>query len=198
MLLPCLRCGRFLVSALIPRGFRHLELTDLICERCWTPHCLSAQRSEGRWRAAYNRDTRRYPSDCYDDIESPVVTLKGGAWKFEDDDSPFSHRGPIVVYKRKRFSRAQIRTIWGSSSGKCHLCGRLWRPEEHGSRGWHVDHVIPNVGGGRDTEMLENFLVACARCNLKKGRGYSSLAIREALSKVLGVSGFCVLAEFLL
>ena len=61
---------------------------------------------------------------------------------------------------------------------------------QRGRKGWHVDHVIPNGGGGRETEMLDNFGVACAGCNLRKGRGYTNRSIKEAIRNLFtNVSG---------
>lgn len=48
-----------------------------------------------------------------------------------------------------------------------------------------MDHLIPHTGGGADTETLENMKVACSRCNLKKGKGYSEAAIRLGLKELV-------------
>jgi len=179
---PCLRCGRLTVAALIPEAFNSLELRDLTCKRCATPHFLIARVEDGMWWAVYDRDTRRYSSDYYDEmpfvrVEVPNVPLS----QPEDDDAPYPHYGPISIYRCKRFSPEEIQTIWLQSRRRCHICGKGWRLNQHGRTGWHVDHWIPNSGGGRDTEMMDNFRVACASCNLKKGRGYTARSIRKAL-----------------
>ena len=45
--------------------------------------------------------------------------------------------------------------------GKCQYCG---------ARGaGHADHIIPKARGGLDT--LDNLILACASCNLRKGAG---------------------------
>ena len=101
------------------------------------------------------------------------------------DDPDETLCGPIVVYKRKRFSLAEVRTIWKRSCHRCHLCGKVWKLSQRGRYGWHIDHVIPNIGGGHKTEEMSNFRVACATCNLRKGRGYTSKIIRQALEQIL-------------
>jgi 5-methylcytosine-specific restriction endonuclease McrA len=137
------------------------------------------------WWAIYDRDTRRYPSDYYDETPTVIVKLaKVSLNSLENDDTPYPSHGPIIVYRRKRFSSHDIRTIWLQSCRQCHLCGKQWKLKERARNGWHVDHVIPNNGGGKDTEMMANFLVACARCNLKKGRGYTPRMIRDALRSI--------------
>lgn len=181
---PCLRCGQFTVAALIPqpRPFEKLELSDLTCKRCAAPHFLIAKIEDKMCWAVYDRDTRRYPSEFYDENPFVCVKLKDAPLTHSgNDDSPFPCYGPIVVFKRKRFTRQEIRTTWLRSGCRCHICQKKWRLGQHGRTGWHVDHFIPNSGGGRDTEMMDNFLVACARCNLKKGRGYTTRLVREAL-----------------
>ena len=145
------------------------------------PHFLRVEIRNGVWHAVYDRDTRRYPSEYYDDVPFVRVELKRVPLGQQDDDAPFSCYGPIVVFKRKRFSQAERRQIWLQSDRKCHLCDKCWKLGHHGRKGWHVDHVIPNVGGGGDTEIMGNFRVSCAKCNLKKGRGYTEAEVREAL-----------------
>ena len=47
------------------------------------------------------------------------------------------------------------------TDGHCAYCGA-----ELGATGWHCDHVIPRSQGGG--WKFNNFIPACARCNLKK------------------------------
>jgi 5-methylcytosine-specific restriction endonuclease McrA len=184
---PCLRCARLTVAALIPQPSTHLEMGDLICKECGAPHYLIAKKESGFWRVIYERDTRRYPYDHYD--ESPFTGLSKHKnvrlANCEEDNRPFPQYGQILIYKRKRFSSREIHTIWLRSGCKCHLCGKRWQLNQHGNRGWHIDHEIPNSGGGRDTEMLRNFLVACAKCNLKKGNGRPRRLVDDALRRLL-------------
>jgi hypothetical protein len=135
------------------------------------------------WSAIYDRDTRRYPSDYYEEQPFVVVTTKKAL--LQDDDPPFPDRGAICVFTRRRFSRDEIKRIWIQSNRKCYMCKKKWKLAERSRTGWHIDHLIPNIGGGKETEMMENFRVACARCNLGKGRGYTSTVIRGALHNLL-------------
>jgi 5-methylcytosine-specific restriction endonuclease McrA len=182
---PCLRCGQLKVVALIPIWIERLGLGDLICADCGTCHFLVAEKSNGTWWAIYDRDTRRYPSECYDEIAPPAIVKIQNVDPSRgcDDEAPFVSYGPIMVFKRKRFSAAEVETIWTNSRGRCHLCQKKWRLKQRSKKGWHIDHVIPNCGGGRDTEAMSNFRVACARCNLKKGGGDVQL-IKEALLRL--------------
>jgi len=159
-----------------------------MCEICGARHFFAVLPD----RVIYDRDTRRYPSEYYDDNEFPIILLRARkrSQPASEDESTLS--GPITIFERKkRFSSDELGTIFSRSKGKCHLCGHGWALADHGRRGWHVDHVIPNAGGGCDTENIDNFLVACARCNLKKGRGYTSrtvrLAVQELWEKVSGM-----------
>jgi len=121
----------------------------------------------------------RYPREGYDDSEFPRIELR----RVDASQAGDSFNGPIVIYKRKRrFTQAEKKAIWLQSSRKCHLCGKRWKLSEWGRYGWHIDHLVPNIGGGPDTEQMQNFRVACAQCNLRKGRGYRERIIPEALA----------------
>ena len=159
------------------------EYVDLICgnSNCEARHILLIRRDH----AIYDRDTRRYPSEFYDDNEFPIIKLcdvKPPKSPPNDDSILF---GPIVILRRKkRFSLKELQVIYARSNGKCHLCLKPWAFSSRSKTGWHVDHVIPNAGGGWDTEQMENFRVACARCNLKKGRGYTFRTVRLVLEQL--------------
>ncbi len=58
---------------------------------------------------------------------------------------------------------------------KCHYCGcdviyghQPYLSHEECKRKCHVDHVIPRADGG--TDELNNLVLACQTCNLKRGR----------------------------
>src|SRR5260221_2620998 len=102
--LPCLRCARLTVAALIPIKFEWLELADLTCKRCATPHLLKVKVRDGMWWAVYDRDTRRYPSEHYDDNDFPIIKFRKVSLASDDDDSPYPDRGPIVICKRRWLS----------------------------------------------------------------------------------------------
>jgi len=180
--LPCLRCGSRKVCFMVPSTVTFCEIPDLMCEDCGARHYLRIA-PDG---VEYKPDTRRYPSDNYDDNDFPV--MKGRALERldspPDDDRPGF--GPITIYPRKRyFSSDDLRQIYEQSGGRCGLCRKRWKLTDHGQYGWHIDHVVANAGGGWDTEDMANFQVSCARCNLKKGRGYTSRDIRSALQELV-------------
>jgi 5-methylcytosine-specific restriction endonuclease McrA len=117
----------------------------------------------------------------------PNVTLYARRSASDEwDDETFA--GPIVVYPRKRrFSRFEVEAIWRASKGRCHICKQRWPIAARGPRGWHIDHVIPHIGGGREVEELWNLRVACAKCNLKKGKGYTKAVISLGLRHLVEV-----------
>jgi len=48
---------------------------------------------------------------------------------------------------------------------RCRYCGRDL--SQAAGRDWHIDHVVPVCQGGRGG--LDNLVMACWRCNLRKG-----------------------------
>lgn len=189
---PCLRCGKksvsishFMIYSKLFSFFdksEPLEFTDLLCDCCDARHFLAINHGD----IVYDRDTRRYPSEYYDDNNSAVVKfhlIKNSEYL---PDNNFDNFGHIAVSPRKtRFSPDELHIIFKQSNGRCHLCGKNWKLSEHSRKGWHVDHMIPNTGGGLDTEIMENFRVACAGCNLKKGRGYTKKDIYFAINQLM-------------
>lgn len=129
--------------------------------------------------AAYDRNVLRYPEE--NDVENLPFLVRVKAPRSEDND------GPILLAKRKSyFSAKEVDDIWHKTNGWCHLCTRKrWRLEERGVSGWHVDHVKPNIGGLAGTELSNNFRVACAKCNLRKGKGYRHRDIKYTLTKFM-------------
>lgn len=63
----------------------------------------------------------------------------------------------IFKLSHKDVARA-IREVY---KGECQYCGA-----KHAD---HVDHIVPRSKGGED--ILANYILACARCNLRKGNG---------------------------
>ena len=184
--LPCLRCGRLTVPItpllfLVGRG-----ASTFICRSCDAQHYLSVTPQRDAFAVCFQRYTLRHPLEYYDEGElPPIVTLHtGGHSAAGSNDDMIA--GPIVVYPRKkRFSRSEVEAIWRSSKGRCHICSQRWPLDRRGARGWHIDHVIPHIGGGRKVEKLPNFRVACARCNLKKGKGFTEASIRRGLCRLI-------------
>lgn len=152
------------------------------CKSCEAPHYLLVTRKEHTFAVFYQRYTLGYPLECYDDGEVPPIVVSHTRGHAADTSDYETFYGPIVVYPRKRsFSRSEVETIWQATQGHCHLCLRRWPIAKRGARGWHIDHVIPHIGGGHEVEELPNFRIACAKCNIKKGKGYTEARIRLAL-----------------
>jgi 5-methylcytosine-specific restriction endonuclease McrA len=124
--------------------------------------------------------------EYYDDGELPPIATLNACRHSAGESSDDRFAGPIVVYSRKKsFSRSEVEAIWRATKGRCHICHQCWPLDRRGKRGWHIDHVIPHIGGGREVEKLPNFRVACARCNLKKGKGFTEASIRLGLCQLV-------------
>lgn len=185
MCLPCLRCGLWSVPVGLIFGVRRRE--TLACVRCAGEHYLEIQPRSNGYDVCYQRYTLRYPLECYDEgLEMPVVTV-GVLDSGRAPVTPDGFAGPILIYpRRRRYTPTEIRAIWQATNGRCHLCQkRRWKLSERGRSGWHVDHVIPHAGGGPETETIANLRVACWRCNLQKGRGYSEADVRWGLQRLI-------------
>ncbi len=65
--------------------------------------------------------------------------------------------------ERKIFPRRFRYYLWCRDNGRCQYCGKAVNPQY----GWHIEHILPFSFGGPDSE--DNLVVACIRCNLKKG-----------------------------
>ena len=145
---------------------------------CEAEHILRLENTSNGKTVLYDRYTMKYPIENYDSIDW-IVRLNANESDGTNEDSP----GPIVIYKRKkRFSVKERAQIWNKTMGLCHLCGaKVWRLDEYGRFGWHIDHVIPHTGGGIATEEMDNFLMACHECNLRKGKGWRTGEVRDIL-----------------
>jgi len=184
---PCLCCAQMKIVAIIPEIYDGLYLSELICKKCCTPHSLLLRKDGDDWLASFTRATRRYPNDHYDEPQSFGLNprRKVSLRDVEEEERPFSGYGRVLIYRRRRLSIKNRRIVWNRCRGKCHLCGKPWEFEQFGRNGWHLDHDIPNSGGGKATESLENFRVACGCCNLSKGNGRPSALIKAALGQLL-------------
>jgi 5-methylcytosine-specific restriction endonuclease McrA len=67
--------------------------------------------------------------------------------------------GFVAAKKTSKIPAPVRRRVRARDGLRCVYCGRGGR--------MHLDHVIPRVEGGKSVE--GNLLVACARCNLRKG-----------------------------
>ncbi len=184
-LLPCLRCGRDSVVVSLLGGLERRETLQCQAPDCGVDHHLEIRRGSAGIEVIYDRHTLRYPLEMYDPGDHPVVRMRIRA-RPPSSPSEDEYRGIITIYRRQKyFSPAHVRAIWAASDGRCHICGRTWRARDRSRTGWHIDHVIPNVGGGVCTERPDNFRVACARCNLQKGRGYTPHRVLAAVRKLV-------------
>jgi 5-methylcytosine-specific restriction endonuclease McrA len=185
--MPCLRCGERSVAVGFAFAIESRAVLTCLYDRCFAPHFLALKREAHGFDAIYQRYTQNYPLEFYDEDEDFATAehhLRRGAREDDLDRHVFS--GPIMIYPRKKkFTKAEVLTSWKASKAKCHICSRKWNLNERGGTGWHIDHVIPHIGGGRDTEELANMRVACATCNLKKGRGYTDRHIRCGLQNLI-------------
>ena len=80
---------------------------------------------------------------------------------------------PIARRRAIKFSR---HNVYARDRGHCQYCGaRVARDE------WTYDHVVPRAQGGRTS--WENVVVACVRCNQRKG-GRTPAQAKMALATV--------------
>lgn len=184
--LPCLRCGQRSVP--IPTTFLRTDGggTTYNCRfrSCEAEHFFAISRHDTTFLIAYQRHTLRYPLEYYDQGTTPfdIRLYRRQPGDGQLDDSGYV--GPVVVYPRKkRFAPAEVRSI-SNATGGCHICQHPWQLSQRGTRGWHIDHVIPHAGGGAGTEQIANFRVACAKCNLEKGKGFTEAVIRLRLREL--------------
>lgn len=62
---------------------------------------------------------------------------------------------------KRLFTGLDKQALWRKTGGLCAYCGQPLQ------RGFHGDHVLPWILGGRTT--IANGLAACPSCNLSKG-----------------------------
>jgi len=179
--LPCLRCGE--LAVLVPFLFAVGGRSTLNCWGCETVHYLRVTGSGSRFEVCYQRYTLRHPLSFYDGDDPPVVWLNVEG---ESGGEPDCFAGPVVIHPRRTRTSEEVRAIWRATNGMCHICRkRKWRLNQRGKKGWHIDHVIPHIGGGSDVEEVANLRVACWKCNLKKGRGYVDAQVRLGLQQLI-------------
>lgn len=68
-----------------------------------------------------------------------------------------------VEYKKEKISKKVRKTVYERDDYKCVYCGS--------DKNLTLDHVIPESKGGEST--VENLVVACRKCNTKKGTEYN-------------------------
>ena len=165
--LPCLRCGRDSVGVSLLSGASRRENVWCLAKDCEAVHYLRIAQDSGGLDVAYDRYTLGDQLECYDQGGAPPARGAAGSHKQPTEDDGFS--GPVAVYPPKRqFRKAEVQEVWRASKGRCYLCGRRWRADERGPKGWQIDHVIPNAepvpGGGTRESRL-----ACSECEFGKG-----------------------------
>jgi 5-methylcytosine-specific restriction endonuclease McrA len=62
---------------------------------------------------------------------------------------------------RKSISKEERNLVFEKYEGKCAYCGIELK------KGWHVDHIVPFVFGGKDE--FSNYNPSCKECNTYKG-----------------------------
>lgn len=177
--LPCLRCGDLSVPVNVALGFSPRDVIP--CMHCDALHYLALYFIGDRLHVCYQRYTQRYPLEEYDGSDPHIIICHSRKGSKEPD----TFSGPITVFPRKRFKPDEVRQVWRASGRRCHICGKKWRLKDRSRTGWHIDHVIPHIGGGADTEEMPNFRVACAKCNLSKGRGYTEKQVKLGIRRLI-------------
>jgi hypothetical protein len=168
--LPCLRCGRDSVGVSLLTGAMRRENVWCLAKDCEAVHYLRIGQDSGGLDVAYDRYTLGGELECYDGGGAPPARGTAGSHKQPTEDDGFS--GHVAVSPRRRaFSGAEAQAVWRASKGRCHLCGRRWRRDGRGERGWLIDHVVPNAAPGAD-EAPGEYRLACAECEHGKGRRF--------------------------
>lgn len=80
-----------------------------------------------------------------------------------------------------QLTKQQLDSIYGRTTGYCHLCHAKLSRKNHGTVGargaWHIEHSVPRSRGGSDH--MNNLFAACIQCNCKKGNGSTRRARRS-------------------
>lgn len=166
--LPCLRCGRDSVGVSLLTGSTRRENVWCLAQDCEAVHYLRIAQATGGLELVYDRYTVGYPLESYDEGEDPEAPGSPAPAVKRADDDGFS--GFIAVYPHKRrFSRADADAAWKATKGRCHLCGKQWRPGERGEKGWQIDQVVP-LGEGGGPDGTSHYRLACTACKPGVGR----------------------------
>ncbi len=92
----------------------------------------------------------------------------------------------MKLNEREPIEKSVRQEVFHKFGGHCAYCG-----VQLGSKGWHIDHVIPFAAGGPDDIM--NFFPACKHCNILKNAN-SLEFFRMTLENYHNRSG-CIIAE---
>lgn len=168
--LPCLRCGRDSVGVSLLSGAIRRENVWCLAKDCEAVHYLRIGQDARGLDVAYDRYTLGGELECYDGGGPPPARGAAGSHKQPAEDDGFS--GPVAVSPRKRkFSGPEALAVWAASKGRCHLCGRRWRRDDRGGKGWQIDHVLPNAAPA-SADAPGGYGLACAECEPRKGRRF--------------------------
>ncbi|HXQ80579.1 MAG TPA: hypothetical protein VN775_04650 [Opitutaceae bacterium] len=177
--LPCLRCGRDSVGVSLMSGASRRENVWCLSKDCEAVHYLRIAPDTGGLDVAYDRYTVGYPLEAYDEGGPPAPRGTRASRRQPREEDGFS--GLVAVYPRKRnFSGAEAHGVWKASRGRCHLCGRRWRSNQRGPRGWQIDYVIPYAAGGA-AERPSSYRLACRECDPPKGRAHRKARLMKSI-----------------
>ncbi|HPO16859.1 MAG TPA: HNH endonuclease [Candidatus Hydrogenedentes bacterium] len=148
-----------------------LEGQVLVLNRSWVVvHVTPMRRAltllfQGHARVVHPKDYRLYDFDNWCELSRFKGNFESGRYIHTPS---FQIRLPEVILLStfngfvKREVRLSRRNIFERDEQRCQYCGQRLPKQE-----LTIDHVLPRSRGGRDT--WENLVLACLRCNLKKG-----------------------------
>ncbi len=156
-----------------------LNQSVLVLNRHWTAvHVTSARRA----LVLLYGETARVVMEDYSthDFESwrELSTVMDSVKKITTPSFELAVPEVIMLTDFNRFPPRQLkfsrRNIYMRDNHQCQYCGKIPKKEE-----LTIDHVIPRSRGGKTT--WENVVLACIKCNMKKG----SKMVQDAGLKLL-------------
>lgn len=158
-----------------------LNESVLVLNRHWTAvHVTTAHRALNLLYADHARvvgeDFQTYSFDSWRDISEYVQSvgmIKTPSFQIAVPEVIMLSRFQKLPPRQIKFSR---RNIYQRDRHTCQYCGKIPARDE-----LTIDHVLPRSRGGKTT--WENVVLACVRCNTRKG------------SKLLSEAGLTLLNE---